>query len=500
MRFNSVLTAVLNVCFVLPLLQQAPVDAQEADQLDLNSPQVLAEGVLKTMPPLIHMRDTHSLPMVAPGIAPVDFTPNQAPHSATLYQLSRSVIVFRDVWQYEFSFLPLRQIEVDVPASDNRTVKRTFWYMVYYVRNTGHVVTNEFLSDPNWTGLENFDQDFELRVPEPITDDQQSDLDRRQAALQDRLAVILDPHWNKQIYRSRANFEQLNDERRQALLERLKRETLFQRFIGNLELKGWVEDPTTGRYVQVNYNQVINPEVRQQIQQKEDPLTELHDAAQLIRKELPVVAPGNKFGGVWGVAIWEGVDPRLDFISVKVGGLTNAFRLRADSSGEMQTANKILQLNFWRGGDAVRQANDEIIYGIPIADDFRRQIEICYRYELPGPIIEGIQYDATTGREQLLFEVDAAVSLRTLQSGFAMQLDEGRIPEPITQAFDRAGISLPEGTAPITQIAGKEWEIRVTLDGEEKIYQLRLEPRFWEPTSSESIQFTDRLDHLWIYE
>jgi hypothetical protein len=77
---------------------------------------------------------------------------------------------------------------------------------------------------------------------------------------------------------------------------------------------------------------------------------------------------------VWGVATWTGIDPHTDFFSVFVRGLTNAYRF-TDSAADFQpgkppgftrhTEAKILQLNFWRPGDFVRENEQEVRFGIP---------------------------------------------------------------------------------------------------------------------------------------
>ena len=77
---------------------------------------------------------------------------------------------------------------------------------------------------------------------------------------------------------------------------------------------------------------------------------------------------------MWGVATWEFVDPRMDFFSIYVKGLTNAYRF-ADQPGAYKVgdapatgrrfAQKTLKLNFWRPGDEIDPREDEIFYGIP---------------------------------------------------------------------------------------------------------------------------------------
>jgi hypothetical protein len=109
------------------------------------------------------------------------------------------------------------------------------------------------------------------------------------------------------------------------------------------------------------------------IQQREDPNTPLHSTVEISRMRLDVDG-GPDDRGVWGVAMWEDVDPRVDFFSVYVQGLTNAYRFE-DPPGEFKAgdppgkgrlfAAKTLQLNFWRPGDIANPTEEEIRYGLP---------------------------------------------------------------------------------------------------------------------------------------
>jgi len=77
---------------------------------------------------------------------------------------------------------------------------------------------------------------------------------------------------------------------------------------------------------------------------------------------------------VWGVAMWEGIDPRVDRFSIYIQGLTNAYhwsdRPGAYKEGDpigtgRRLAQKTLKLNFWRPGNASLEDRREIRYGIP---------------------------------------------------------------------------------------------------------------------------------------
>lgn len=439
--------------FTIVLLVANSVVATAQD--DSLKPQVLAPGVLKTIKPVIDPRDTHSMPMVTPGINAIEFDPLESPKTNTLWQQSRKIIMFRDCWQYEFAFLGLRQITIEVPVSPGVTVKRNYWYLVYRIRNTGEVVTNE---------------------------------------------SIFDPKFNQNINEKRYNFQDLNDERRQELITKLQEETLYGRFLGNFRLEGWVENIVTGEYVRVEYEQTFDPMVVDKIRAEEDPATELLSSAQLLKKSLPIVSPNSKYGGLWGVAIWEDVDPRLDYVSVYVNGLTNAFRIEHQQDGSQKTVQKTLQLNFWRPGDSIDQSDDVVDYGIPLTNDHRKQIEVCYRYELPGPVIQGFELNNETTRQTLLFEIDGGVGLRDLESGLARELSEGRVPKSVEEAFANAGMALPAGVKPEETVAGTQWKFEADFDGEKKSIILQLTPRFWGKDVDGGLRFTDSLDHLWIYE
>ena len=82
----------------------------------------------------------------------------------------------------------------------------------------------------------------------------------------------------------------------------------------------------------------------------------------------------------WGVAMWENIDPRVDFFSIYVAGLTNAYRWQDPPAdyrpGQDPIAKgrkfvrKTLKLNFWRPGDEYEENEQEIRYGIPGEVDY----------------------------------------------------------------------------------------------------------------------------------
>jgi len=91
-----------------------------------------------------------------------------------------------------------------------------------------------------------------------------------------------------------------------------------------------------------------------------------------ISERLLKAEQGRAIGGLWGVATWEDVDPTIDFFSVFVGGLCNAYDWQEPENFDPDAGAKLadrkffrkqLQLNFWRPGDAYAEDEREIRFG-----------------------------------------------------------------------------------------------------------------------------------------
>jgi hypothetical protein len=136
------------------------------------------------------------------------------------------------------------------------------------------------------------------------------------------------------------------------------------------------------RELGISYLDRIVPMAIPVIQQREMRGGKLYNSVDISKVSIPVTAADGD-GGVWGVTTWEGVDPRIDYFSVYVGGLTNAFRIKVDPQKGSYHAMKMLQLNFWRPGDAVYEHEGEIRYGIPSVLDEKEQASICDKYNVP---------------------------------------------------------------------------------------------------------------------
>jgi len=111
----------------------------------------------------------------------------------------------------------------------------------------------------------------------------------------------------------------------------------------------------------------VVPSAMEPIQAREKPPGRLFDSASMTETELE---PGEER---WGVAVWEDIDPRIDFFSIFVRGLTNAMRWRQipgskigrdDAPGvHMEHALEMLRLDFWRPGDGRDVVEEEMRVG-----------------------------------------------------------------------------------------------------------------------------------------
>ena len=138
----------------------------------------------------------------------------------------------------------------------------------------------------------------------------------------------------------------------------LRRANIKLRLFPTMRLR----DHETGREL---LDQVI-PDATPTIHASEirDPAIPLYDSVQITRVPLELSSDAVD-RGVWGVATWEGVDRRADFLSVYVQGLTNAFRWDPTAEGQRQLTYKTVQLNFWRPGDDVDEHVGEFHNGLP---------------------------------------------------------------------------------------------------------------------------------------
>ncbi len=136
-------------------------------------------------------------------------------------------------------------------------------------------------------------------------------------------------------------------------------------------------------------DQVI-PAAQAAIQKREKPGVRIHNSVEMTGIKIPL-SDDRVDRSVWGVATWQDVDPRIDYFSVYVRGLSNAF-IFADTPGAYQAGDqpgkgrvfrfKTLQLNFWRPGDTAFEHEEEVRFGVPIDSDPAVQQQILNRFDL----------------------------------------------------------------------------------------------------------------------
>jgi hypothetical protein len=278
----------------------------------------LAPGVLTTIAPSLEPDDTvstHDLVEIRTNKA-LEWKPQYTAASDTLYGLASNMKFRREVWSLEFSFKPLRMIEMNI---DGQT--KLVWYLVYRVKNTGQVLKPVEGEGGIFT--------TELAKGGPV------------------------------------------------------------RFLPKFILES--NDRTAdGKRVGKAYLDRILPSAVAAISQRETPGRRLLNNIEISLQPIPV-SDGRIDRSVWGVATWTDIDPRIDFLSIFVGGLTNAYRWTdvpggyrpGDPPGKgREFVRKFLQLNFWRPGDELQQTEQELRYGVPLkkADLYGVSDGVAYRW------------------------------------------------------------------------------------------------------------------------
>lgn len=108
------------------------------------------------------------------------------------------------------------------------------------------------------------------------------------------------------------------------------------------------------------YEEAVVPSAVKLIQKREDASIPMHGAVDIAG----VIPPSTKEGvddAVFGVAMWEGVDPRADKMSIYVRGLSDGWKaVPAPDGGKPTIKYKTLRIDLIRRGDA-RNLNEKEI-------------------------------------------------------------------------------------------------------------------------------------------
>ena len=257
----------------------------------------------------------------------------------------------RDVWCLQFSFKPVRIIEVDVPNKEGTFDKKAIWYLVYNVKNVGPTEVEEIEVE----GADSEDEEngrvrkeFVLTNPGGAIG---TTIDTVSAIAQDDPLVL-------QNMPGTFKPGQGKDEPIQ----------FVPQFIFAIDQLGTIvnNDPQTGKRtakpdkISISYVDQIIPIAIPAIMKREGMEAIPRTTVSIAREEL-------KAGeDVWGVAMWTDIDPRVHRFSIYVSGLTNVYRWNDPVIGDDRIRDqKVLKINWWRHGDQFNLSDKEIQYGFP---------------------------------------------------------------------------------------------------------------------------------------
>ncbi len=333
--------------FLVVVLSLGGVLAHEGSAHAQARSRPLASGILTAIPPTPVAEETFSGPLplveVPVSIPDLEYTPNFEGKTGTVFERAKSVTLRRGIWNLEFSFKPMRLLRVDVPQPTGRMQQKLIWYMVYQVKNAGgHLAVKE-----------------EKRLFQDTVEE---------------IAYKVEP------------VDELTEKVTGAdgqVTEQPVKIRFFPQFV--LESK---------EYDKAYLDRVI-PAAMQPILDREFP-PQSRPEGLVLHNSLTISSQDIQLGqSAWGLVTWEDVDPRIDYFSVYVQGLTNAYKFedppgafkQGDAPGTgRKFAKKTLQLNFWRPGDTVEQKEEEINYGCRLDSDPAEQQQIYKLYGIDKPL------------------------------------------------------------------------------------------------------------------
>ena len=242
--------------------------------------------------------------------------PSHAPTHETLIGLASDRQFLRDVWCLEFAYRPPRTIEVEVPGKNLEILKERVWYLLYRVRNVA--VDENAETAPSSKGSTR-------RVVFEKDEEGNDDLTKPTTKFVNQ-SIHFEPHFVFETHEALSRDE--------GLLEH-----------------------------QDHLDRLVSTAVAPISRREKIPLDMLHDSVSI--SERPI-QPGEER---WGVAIWQEIDPRIDFFTVFIYGLTNSIRWRHDAEFETDLEHapeyerrelECLRLDFYHPGDADHDDFEEV--------------------------------------------------------------------------------------------------------------------------------------------
>lgn len=483
----------------------------------------LGQGVLKVIQPEILPKETRTYFPTIKGFNTEAFSPETSPISSTIDAQTKNIILRREIGCLEFAFTSLQIKEIEVPQPSGKMQRKTIWYLPYRVRNLGshynpqvldetakakfktNKVTVPGFSVPDTTGLLGDDRNpFEIEETE--RDETVVDIEKMTDIAKQDYKTLIDEGLKKTDQTTK--FSMIDRFFGRFILEgRVQTDFTLKKAPTPFGLRDKGDAETMGKYQKKAYLDRIMPSVLPKIRQIEDPNTVFHDTVSISKTAIPV-NPDPNSPGVWGVAIWQDLDPRLDYITIYVTGLSNAFDVFEMPDGKKKFKHKTLQLNFWRPGDIHNEDEDRIRYGIPLTRDPRQQKEICQFYDLPGPVISVQEFEKDTDKKRELFVVEGEID-RNFDLDLQKALDAGNLPAEIQKQFAIHGINVPAGV-PVKKLVDAEdvnqpgtnngirWEATVNVDGKDRNFRFVFRPRSWQKIG-ERVEIIKRVESVWIY-
>ncbi len=301
----------------------------------------LAPGVIVTIPvekQNAESVEVHDLPHILDKVGNYGERPNpNKPGELAVKNLAKGVRLPRNVWACEFNFKPMRMIEVDVPRPGEKFDRKMIWYMVYFVRYLPPKETAK-AGDPKAEAEAPKAEGEEPKAKEPKAEGEAP----------------------------KAEGEGGGNAKLPKAVRFLPRFALFS------DQKTQDAD---GREIPKVYLDRVIPVAMDPIRRREDPRRTLLNSVEISEKPIQV-STETEDNAVWGVAMWEDIDPNTCWFSVYVQGLTNSYKIEPmtekDADGKetkrWQFLRKTLVLRFWRPGDDKFETDREIRYGWPGRD------------------------------------------------------------------------------------------------------------------------------------
>jgi hypothetical protein len=257
-------------------------------------------------------------PEIVTGIADLVWQPNFVPKTRTLLEKGQRIIFRREVWCLEFSFRPLRMVELDIPAPSGKMERKQVWYMVYRVR---------YLGD-----------------------------DLKPAPSSDAIGNTTYPTTNTVAYNYRRFFPQF----------------VFQSFEYD---KRYLDQiiPAAREAIAVRERPPAKLHNSVEMMNVRIPLSEPENAGVWGYVTWTDIDPRSDFFAIFINGLTN---------AFQIQDEPGAFKPGDPPLTGRQFAYKTLQLNFWRAGDSVEPHEEEIRFGVPIDGDLVRQQEFLNKYGL----------------------------------------------------------------------------------------------------------------------